>query len=95
MSINAHGRLLESILFVFQEDKRKKQALKDELAAKKKKEKELQKWESGSRALECITAEIDSSICNNGSIGGLSDFGESSCCTELSVNFHHIHIFYC
>jgi hypothetical protein len=95
MSINAHGILFESILFVFQEDKLKKQALKDELAAKKKMDKEIQKWESGSCALEYITAEIDSSIIKNGSIGGLFDFGELSCRTKLSVNFHHMHIFYC
>ncbi|TKW06939.1 hypothetical protein SEVIR_7G274000v4 [Setaria viridis] len=62
-----------------QEDKLRKQALKAQVAAKKKKDKEIQKWESGKCALECITAEIDSSIIKNGSIGGplLSSLSEN------------------
>lgn len=53
--------------------------MKDELAKKKKMEKAIQKWESGKFALECITVEIDNSVIQRGSIGGLFDYGELSC----------------
>ncbi|KAK3141326.1 hypothetical protein QOZ80_4BG0332380 [Eleusine coracana subsp. coracana] len=54
-----------------QEIKTQKEVRKAELAEKKKKEKEVSKWESGKYALECITVEIDPSVAETGSIGGL------------------------
>jgi len=47
-----------------------KQAMRAQLAIKKN-DKEIQKWESGKYALECITAEIDHTVAKSGSIGGL------------------------
>ena len=73
-----------------------KQALKDKLAKKKKMEKAIQKWESGKLALECITVEIDNSVIQRGSIGGLFEYGELSCITKnhlsslvVSIIFHY------
>ena len=54
----------------FQEDKLQKQAMRAQLATKKN-DKEIQKWESGKYALECITTEIDHTVAKSGSIGGL------------------------
>ncbi|KAL5674868.1 hypothetical protein ACJX0J_010999, partial [Zea mays] len=71
-----------------QEDKLLKQALKDELAKKKKMEKAIQKWESGKFALECITVEIDNSVIQRGSIGGplLSSLTENGLSYEPTKN---------
>ncbi|XP_066346104.1 crossover junction endonuclease EME1-like [Miscanthus floridulus] len=71
-----------------QEDKLRKQALKDKLANKKKMEKAIQKWESGKLALECITVEIDNSVIQRGFIGGplLSSLTENGLSYEPTKN---------
>lgn len=45
--------------------------MKAELAELKKLEKEKKKWESGKLATKCIVAEIDSSVIESGSVGGV------------------------
>ncbi|PUZ49201.1 hypothetical protein GQ55_7G307400 [Panicum hallii var. hallii] len=71
-----------------QEDKLHKQAMKDQLAKQKKKNKEIKEWESGKFALKCITAEIDSSIVESGSIGGclLSSLAEKGLSYKVTKN---------
>lgn len=67
--------------------------MKDKLAKKKKMEKAIQKWESGKLALECITVEIDNSVIQRGSIGGLFEYGELSCITKkpfIVIRYFHI-----
>lgn len=56
-------------------------------------EKAIQKWESGKFALECITVEIDNSVIQRGSIGGLFDYGELSCIKNHLSSFT-VSIFY-
>lgn len=55
-------------------------------------EKAIQKWESGKFALECITVEIDNSVIQRGSIGGLFDYGELSCIKKPFIVIHCFHI---
>ncbi|XP_062226930.1 crossover junction endonuclease EME1 [Phragmites australis] len=71
-----------------QENKMQKEAMKAQLAEEKKKEKEVMKWESGKFALKCITAEIDSSIVESGSVGGqlLSSFAEKDLSYRVTAN---------
>ncbi|CAN6269494.1 unnamed protein product [Urochloa humidicola] len=83
------AKLMEERKQKRQEDKLHKQVMKDELAKKKKKEKEIQQWESGKFALERITAEIDKSVAESG-FGGcllssLSEKGFSYKLTENSI----------
>lgn len=57
-------------IFIVQQEKLKKAALKAEAAELKKIEKEKQKWEKGKFAIKSIVAEIDAKVVESGSIGG-------------------------
>ncbi|RLM65335.1 crossover junction endonuclease EME1 [Panicum miliaceum] len=83
------AKLMEERKQKRQEDKLRKQAMKDQLAKQKKKDKEIKEWESGKFALKCITAEIDSSIVESGSIGGclLSSLAEKGLSYKVTKNF--------
>ncbi|CAL5029685.1 unnamed protein product [Urochloa decumbens] len=81
------AKLIEERKQKRQEDKLHKQAMKDQLAKKKEKDKKIQQWESGKFALECITAEIDKSVAES-PIGGclLSSLSEKGLSYKLTEN---------
>ncbi|RLM74823.1 crossover junction endonuclease EME1 [Panicum miliaceum] len=82
------AKLMEERKQKRQEDKLRKQAMKDQLAKQKKKDKEIKEWESGKFALKCITAEIDSSVVESGTIGGylLSRLAEQGLSYKVTKN---------
>lgn len=51
-----------------------KEAIKAQKADQKKYAKEKEDWESGKHALKSIVAEIDSTIIETGSVGGILTF---------------------
>ncbi|CAL5014531.1 unnamed protein product [Urochloa decumbens] len=81
------AKLMEERKQKRQEDKLHKQAMKDQLAKKKKKDKEIQQWSSGKFALKCITAEIDKKVAES-PIGGclLSSLSEKGLSYKLTEN---------
>ena len=58
-------------IILIQQEKLRKEAMKAEVAAMKKLQKEKEKWEKGKFALKFIVAEIDKRVVEVGSIGGM------------------------
>jgi crossover junction endonuclease EME1 len=67
------NRYHKRVLFTLQENKLLKEATKAQKAEQKKYAKEKEEWESGKHALKSIVAEIDSTIIESGSLGGISN----------------------
>lgn len=71
MWIFSASYILGDLGCIIQQEKLRKEAVKAEVAAMKKVQKEKEKWEKGKFALKSIVAEIDKRVVEVGSIGGM------------------------